>query len=304
MRRPNIRTKRRVAAALRRHVRSMEDWVRWTSTTTKMRPHAANAFLLGVMLDRSVKAELAWDAADWICWAIGDSKDPALFWKELATMEPVRLRGFLRYGYGGRAFHRHYKTFGRLLPEAAKHILGHYHGDPRRIWNNQRDVHEVGRRLDAIPAIGPALAKMAVLILARQHGLLGGRRARRHLDVKPDIHVNRVFRRTGLVERGASTDAIIAAARALAPDFPAALDAPAWDIGSKWCRPSYPRCTDCPLSRVCPRIGERLTLGSSRRATARGSSHRSAIKFRKGGGSRASSTLRQRGDCPTWAGVV
>ena len=90
MARPNIRTKRKVAAALRKHAWGMEDWARWKTTTTKMRPQTANAFLLGVVLDRSVKADRAWEAAEWICDAIGDSKDPAIFWKELVSMEGCR----------------------------------------------------------------------------------------------------------------------------------------------------------------------------------------------------------------------
>ncbi len=233
----------------------MEDWVRWSDKTSRMRPHTANAFVLGVMLDRSVKADRAWDAADWICWALGDSDDATTVWRTLASMESGRLRGFLRYGNGGGAFHRHYKTFARLLPQAARHILDQYDGDPRSIWRNQRDVDEVRRRFDAIPTIGPALAKMAVLILARNHGLLGGKSARRHLDVKPDIHVKRVFRRAGLVRAGASDDEVVDAARTVARDFPGALDAPAWDIGSKWCRPARPRCSECPLSAPCPRLG-------------------------------------------------
>ncbi len=175
-------------------------------------------------------------------------------------MEPSRLRGFLRYGSGGKAFHRHYKTFARLLPQAATHLLDIYDGDPRLIWRNQRDVEEVRRRLDAIPAVGPALARMAVLILARNYGLLGGKRARQQLDVKPDVQVTRVFRRSGLVQLGATDDDVVEAARALAPDFPAALDAPAWDIGRTWCRPRQPQCSACPLRMPCPQLGVRARI--------------------------------------------
>lgn len=246
-----------VAKELRRYARSLTEWRHWESKTTKMRPHAANAFLLGVMFDRSVLWERAWDAADWMCTSIGDPKDVTSVWRTLAKMDKARLRGFLRYGYGGKAFHRHYKTYARILPQAAEHIRTHYQGDPRRIWNNQRDVDKVRDRLDSIPAIGPALARMAVLILARKHGLLGGRKARRHLDPKPDVHVRRVFQRAGLIEPGASMSAIVEVARELAPDFPGSLDAPAWDIGQNWCRPSRPSCDQCPLSAICPKVGIR-----------------------------------------------
>lgn len=170
-------------------------------------------------------------------------------------MDPRSLRGFLRYGYGGKAFHRHHRTFARLLPQAAEYLLTTYGGDPRRIWRNQRNIDEVKRRLDAIPGIGPALANMTVLILAREYGLLGGKKARAQLDVKPDIHVLRVFRRTGLVPHRASSHDVVEAARRLAPDFPASLDAPSFDIGRNWCKPKQPRCLECPLGGVCPRVG-------------------------------------------------
>jgi len=222
-----------------------------------MRPDSANTFLLGVMLDHSGNAERAWEAAEWICSAVGDSDDVASLWRNLKEMDPPRLRGFLRYGYGGKALHRFYRTFAQLLPEAAEHLLTNYEGDPRRIWNNQRDVVKVRRLLDEIPAIGPALAKMAVLILAREHGLLGGKKACRQLDVKPDIQVRRVFVRTGLIQKGATDAVLVESARQLAPDFPAALDAPSWEIGRNWCRPKRPSCSDCPIYGTCPQVGVR-----------------------------------------------
>jgi endonuclease III len=220
-----------------------------------MHPDSANTFLLGVMLDHSGNAERAWEAAEWICSAVGDSDDVARLWRNLKDMDPPRLRGFLRYGYGGDAFHRFYKTFARLLPEAAEHLLENYEGDPRRIWNNQRDVGKVSLPLDEIPGIGPALAKMAVLILAREHGLLGGKKACRQLDVKPDVQVRRVFQRTGLIQEGATDAELVESARELAPDFPASLDASSWEIGRNWCRPKRPSCSECPLYGVCPQVG-------------------------------------------------
>ena len=180
---------RPVVKALLAHAKRMDDWVRPIDHVKKLRPAAANAFLLGVMLDRSIKADRAWEAAQWINDSLGDPTDVRSLWEELAKMERRRLEGFLRYGYGGRAFHRHYKTFALQLPEAGRLLLRDYKGDPRRIWNNKRNVAEVRERLEQIPGIGIALSRMAVLILARNYGLLGGKAALPQLDVKPDIHV-------------------------------------------------------------------------------------------------------------------
>jgi len=255
MPKPNIVRLRKVASALRKHARTMSGFVRWSKATSKMYPPEANTFLLGVILDRSVQWQRAWDAAEWICKILGKKDDVAALWTAIAEMEPVRLRGFLRYGYGGKAFHRHYKTFSNLLPQAANHLLELYSGDPRKIWNNQTDVQKVKKRLEEIPGIGPALANFAVLCLARDYGLLGGKKARQQLDVKPDMHVQRVFYRAGLVPRGAKPQDVVNAARQLAPDFPASLDVPAWDIGRNWFRPRHPGCLECPIGGVCPRVG-------------------------------------------------
>jgi len=251
----NIRTKRKVVSALRKYARTMDSWVRFIKGTSKLRGQTANSFLLGVMLDRNIPFQRAWDGGEWIADAVGDESDVTVLWKSLRDMEPKRLRGFLRYGFGGQAFHRHYKTFARTLPKAAVHILENYGGDPRRIWNGQRDISVVRQRLDAVPNIGQGLANMALLHLVRNCGLLGGKKARPQLDLKPDIHVRRVFYRGGLVSKGCSDQDLIRAGRDLAPGFPAALDAPAWDIGRLWCRPNRPKCAECPIGSVCPRVG-------------------------------------------------
>jgi len=41
--------------------------------------------------------------------------------------------------------------------------------------------------LEEIPGIGPALSRMAVLILARNYGLLGGKEPLSQLDIKPRV---------------------------------------------------------------------------------------------------------------------
>jgi endonuclease III len=61
-------------------------------------------------------------------------------------------------------------------------------------------------------------------------------------DVAVDVHVRRVFLRSGLVESDDPVS-IILAARELWPDPPAALDSPAWNVGITWCRPTAPECS-------------------------------------------------------------
>ncbi len=250
----NLQMKRKIAKKLQQYGRTMEDWARPTDKTKRFSALGANNFLLGVMLDRSVNAERAWYAAEWISEAMGDTSNPSVLWETLKKIEKRRLTGFLRYGYGGKAFHRHYKTFTRQLPEVATIILETYNGDPRKIWNNQRDVECVRTRLEVLPGIGPALSTMAVLILARNYGLLGGKNALAQLDIKPDVQVMRVFHRSGLIESGKDKKGAICIAKKLVPSFPAQLDPPAWEIGRNWCSPSQPSCGECPIGNECHQL--------------------------------------------------
>jgi endonuclease-3 len=48
---------------------------------------------------------------------------------------------------------------------------------------------------------------------------------------------------------------VVNAARQLNPEYPGELDYPAWLIGRNWCLPTNPRCKECYLNGVCPKIG-------------------------------------------------
>ena len=191
---PNIRTKRKVTRALRAYGRRMDEWTKPIEYTSKLSIKAANRLLIGFMFDQNDVAEYAWDKSEFLCESIGEP-----LWENIANMELRRLRGLLRYGYGGYAYHRYYKKYAVKLKEAATHLLEEYRGDPRKIWNATRNIDLVKKRLDNVPLIGPALANFAILTLARNYGLLGGKNTLKELNVKPDIQVTRVFRRSGLV---------------------------------------------------------------------------------------------------------
>lgn len=75
-------------------------------------------------------------------------------------------------------------------------------------------------------------------------------------DIAYDVHVRRIFLRTGLADRD-DVAHMVGRARALHPERPGALDGPAWDIGRRWCRPTEPDCPACPLVVACPRLIER-----------------------------------------------
>ncbi len=75
-------------------------------------------------------------------------------------------------------------------------------------------------------------------------------------DVAVDVHVRRVFLRSGLVERD-DPGAMILSARDLNPELPGALDPPAWNVGRNWCHPRVPDCPNCPIAHRCPQLVDR-----------------------------------------------
>ena len=153
--------------------------------------------------------------------------------------------------------HRFVNTVPAWLVEAAQIVLGHYDGDAAALWSDNPTAIELRRRLEAFPGIGQKKAAMAVEILARDLGM--PLRELTGSDVAYDVHLRRVFLRTGLTERDDVND-MVSVARALNPDRPGTLDLPAWDIGRRWCRPVNPDCPTCPLNRACPRL---IDKGSS-----------------------------------------
>lgn len=247
----NIKTKQKIAQALKDTSFAKSGKVHHSKKTSRLTSDRANEFILGVLFDRSVKSYQAWYAGEEISRILGDSDNPATLWENFVNMEKRRLTGFLRYGNGGNAFHRHYRTYAKQLPITAKTILKKYDGDPRKIWNNQRDINLVMKRLEELTGIGPALSRMTVNLLSRDYGLLGGMKAKKDLTVKPDVHVRRVFTRLGLIDKSTSIKDIDKIVKEISPRYPGALDYPAWEIGRNYCKATNPDCVNCEIRQVC-----------------------------------------------------
>ncbi|WP_200255650.1 hypothetical protein [Halorhodospira neutriphila] len=247
------KTQKRVAERLIEYTENMEDWAQPTEKIRRLSAHGANSFLIGVLFDRKIEAESAWEAGEWISLILGDNSDPSVLWNNIYSLDLKKLKGFVRYGYGGQPFHRFWKEFAKNLREMARLLIENYDGDPRKIWNSQRDVEYVRSLLEEFPGIGDALSRMAVLILVRNYGLMGGQERLPDLDVKPDNQLRKVFSRAGLIDDVEDHEAAILAARRLSPDFPALLDPSAWEIGRSWCGITNPNCEECYINDVCPK---------------------------------------------------
>ena len=246
---------KKIVKKLKKYAKGMGNWVKPVDSPRRLKRFEANAFIIGVLLDQTIVAERAWSSGKWIAESLASEEDGSGLWENIEKMNERRMVGFMRYGRDGFAFHTYPAKMAGYLQGCAKVINREYQGDPRNIWNWQRSIGVVRQRLEKLPGIGSALSRMAVLILVRKYGLLGGLDSLAELDVKPDVHVMRVFRRTGLISANASREQAVETARRLSPEFPGVLDAPTWQIGRNFCRNTQPLCPSCPLNKVCPKLG-------------------------------------------------
>lgn len=200
------------------------------------------AFLTAVIADMGIKAERAWALPYLLSLRLGHL-DP----KRLAASPEEVQRAIAQ----SPTLHRFVVTVPRWISIAASIVVNQHDGDASQLWNDEPTAIELQARLRLFPGIGQKKAAMAVEVLAqsfdvRVRELVGS-------DVAYDVHVRRVFLRTGLVARDDATE-LIKAARQAYPERPGALDLPAWDIGRHWCHPSAPHCSSCPLTAVCPKL--------------------------------------------------
>ncbi len=201
-----------------------------------------NAFLIGVLFTQGIPAERAWSG-------------PARLKERLGTLDleylvahPEAVRAAIQQP---PMLHRFKETVPRWVSRAATRILEVYDGDASKIWAPGVAVAEVIGRLTEFEGIGRKKAVMAAEILVRHFGVaLTGREFG---QVAYDIQVRRVFLRTGLADHD-TPQCIEAAAQRISPASPGTLDLAAWLIGRQTCRPRNPRCEECRLGKVCPRL--------------------------------------------------
>ena len=197
------------------------------------------AFLIGAAFDSGIPWKKAWEIPYQIAqrdmlepYTIAKAADSEL--DALLNNLPVKPR--------------YSRDSVRTLRDAAELAI-EFDGDASGIWKDSTPG-VVESRLRRIHGVGPGIAAMAVRLLHDEYGFFRGYEP--EIDVKPDVHVLRVFKRSGLTSLEDESLAV-KAARRLSPQFPGELDWPAWNIGQHWCHSSGPACPDCPLTQVCPK---------------------------------------------------
>jgi uncharacterized HhH-GPD family protein len=210
----------------------------------------AFAFLLAVLFDQQVQYGRAWGAPLELRRRLGHLDSRQMLDEPDALAEAVR---------GPVALHRYVNKMPLWILDACRRLNEEYGSDAGAIWADRPTARELEARLDAFLGISQKKAAMAVMLLWRNCGV--EIREMDGCDVAVDIHLRRVFLRSGLAERD-DPRAMIEAARELWPELPGALDPPAWAVGREWCHAGAPECPECPLTEVCPKLVVRASTVS------------------------------------------
>ena len=220
---------------------AFSDWSELDGETRTLIQGDPFAFLIAVAFDRGMRWEQAWRIPAEI--KLKGCLDPA----QLASKGEPELVGLLedlavrpRWGVEEGA---------KTLSDAARLVWEGFGGDTGAIWRDASPA-EVEKTLQEIHGIGTGIASMATRILRDDFGCFRGQE--RQIDVKPDIHLVRVFQRLGITDTDSENEAILAARR-LNREFPGELDWPAWRIGKEWCHPRKPNCAQCWMTDHCPK---------------------------------------------------
>ncbi|MFA4668799.1 endonuclease III [Pyrococcus kukulkanii] len=126
-----------------------------------------------------------------------------------------------------------WRSKGRWIVESSRIILERYKGR----------VPDKFEELIKLPGIG---RKCANIVLAYGFGIPA---------IPVDTHVNRISKRLGLVPKDASPEEVEERLKQLIPrEEWLYVNHAMVDHGKRICRPIKPRCDECPLKDLCPKV--------------------------------------------------
>ncbi len=201
-------------------------------------------FILGCVMDRQISAERAWLIPFLISKEIGSYK-----FKDFLKIDKEKIRKiFLE-----KKFHRFNETMAKNFYLVIQKIHKDYNDDASGIWKDRPKSATVVKRLLEFEGVGIKIATMITNILAREFKIPMADYF--CIDISPDVHIKRVFRRIGFVNDNASIDEILYSAKELNPEYPGIFDISCWNIGRNWCHPRNPECEKCYLNKYCEKNG-------------------------------------------------
>lgn len=219
------------------------------------------AFLVGCQFDLGKLTWIAWRAP------LRLAKDEDVGKRNMkprtfAKMNMNSIAKILRRNKLGSRNLPHLKA-AKNLKALSKMIVDEYGGKAKNIWEKSTSFEDLYDSFISLPGFGLGLTNMTLKILLA-NGMIPQipktSQSKAMMQVKPDIHVCRVFYRTGIADNQ-SERAALTAAKEYAPDFPMSLDSAGYTIGTEYCYKNDPDCEDCLLAfkadgeKLCPRVG-------------------------------------------------
>jgi len=201
------------------------------------------AFILAVIYDQGIKAERAWELPYILKNRLGH-----LNVKKIAKMDKILL---IKIFQQKPKLHRFPTTMAERTIQACQLLLRKYDGKAENIWNDNPKASDVQFRFQEFEGIGQKKASMATNTLVRDLDVQ--MRDKSGIDISYDIHIRRIFLRTGLIKKD-DMKFIVNKARELNPDYPGVLDLGCWITGRSYCFPKNPDCKHCPLNKYCAKL--------------------------------------------------
>lgn len=205
-----------------------------------------NAFVIGLIADQSVKAEIAWS----LPYKLAERISNFDFNKILSEYDEKDIENFIKEK---PALHRYPSRMANYIYNAINDIVTKYGSNAENIWKN-KSASEIVASLEQFKGISHKKASLGTLILARD--INTDISDKENIDIAYDIHIRRVFLRLGLVDNDVQEE-ILAVARKLYPEFPGRLTTAFWTLGREMCRPTEPSCLICPLYQCCDKNFEK-----------------------------------------------
>ena len=143
--------------------RNCEPGTKWATARKHFTERSANAFFIGVLLDRQIPFEQAWDGGRHMA---REHFQNGAFWEDVRRTRIDTLRRIARTGCDGKAYFRFPRELAKILKRAGEIITERYDGDVRKLWNvDEEHVDAIYDRLKEFRGIGDALAKMGQFCL-------------------------------------------------------------------------------------------------------------------------------------------